>query len=91
MGIVLDRWDRGIPIPFPQILLPSQFHSLVSSSLSLLRLLVEPHLIPALPNVSNTHRLQPYPFYLWLPHPLGLRSVLQPGPPLPTWQPASEV
>lgn len=28
MGIVLDRWDRGIPIPFPQILLTSQFHGL---------------------------------------------------------------
>lgn len=30
-----------------------------------------------------------YPTYLWPPHLLGLQSVLQPGPPLPVWQPAS--
>lgn len=30
-----------------------------------------------------------FPTYLWPPHLLGLQSVLQPGPPLPVWQPAS--
>lgn len=39
-------------------------------------------------SVTST-RPDPYPIYLWPPHLLGLQSVLQPGPPLPAWRPAS--
>jgi hypothetical protein len=37
------------------------------------------------------HPPNPYPVYLWPPRLLQLQLILQPGPPLPAWQPASRV
>lgn len=55
-----------------------------------------PHCLSFLPHIPTAQLLcstatppDPYPICLWPPHLLGLQSVLQPGPPLPAWRPAS--